>query len=361
MAGDDLVAKCPIWSWESGEPSKREVLLDAKDNDGCLATHGKLKVAHEPDDDNILRTHSYDISITYDKYYQTPCVWLTGYDESRMLLQPELVLEDVSQDHACKTVTIEDHPHLPGRHASIHPCRHGAVMKQIIDVLMSRAVEPEVNKLKTPWWRWINMNQCIGSGDFINDLPEDMLLHILSKMETKEVIQRICRVSRRWSKIWKSVPSLNLNSDSFKTVADFVLSVLSERGNLPMKVLIYRRHGKKIPNKVISYAVSNSVEDVVVDLRRSSIRASSKVQVPTVLFGSSANCFLWFKDITKRLEFIYCSFSKMKHDKSSFLDELSILHFVPWSSLDDYRFVFLSKPLGFNFRHLSTLISTDSH
>nr|AFK36423.1 unknown [Medicago truncatula] len=240
IAGDNLVAKCPTWSWEPGEPSKRksylpsekqflitrnvpclrraasieeeyeaaggEVLLDDEENDGWLATHGKPKetksdeeenlpsmesleisekisakqtsshtggeddedipdmeefkeydniietdpstylVAHEPDDDNILRTRTYDISITYDKYYQTPRVWLTGYDESRMLLQPELVLEDVSQDHARKTVTIEDHPHLPGKHVSIHPCRHGAVMKKIIDVLMSRGVEPEVDK-----------------------------------------------------------------------------------------------------------------------------------------------------------------------------------------------------------------------
>ncbi|CAK9139929.1 unnamed protein product [Ilex paraguariensis] len=244
IAGDNLVSKCPTWSWESGEPSKRksylpaekqflitrnvpclrraasveeeyeaaggEVLLDNEDNDGWLATHGKPKenksdeeellpsmdtlevskkitiqsissyfggeeedipdmagyeesdnliemdpatlqsgylVAHEPDDDdNILRTRTYDVSITYDKYYQTPRVWLTGYDESRILLQPELVLEDVSQDHARKTVTIEDHPHLPGKHASVHPCRHGAVMKKIIDVLMSRGVEPEVDK-----------------------------------------------------------------------------------------------------------------------------------------------------------------------------------------------------------------------
>ncbi|XP_047270697.1 autophagy-related protein 3 isoform X2 [Capsicum annuum] len=246
IAGDNLVSKCPTWSWESGEPSKRksylpadkqflitrnvpclrraasieeeyeaaggEVLLDNDDNDGWLATHGKPKgnngaedeslpsidtleinkkntiqsipsyfggeeeedipdmgeyeeadnlietdpatlqttylVANEPDDDNILRTRTYDVSITYDKYYQTPRVWLTGYDESRMLLQPELVLEDVSQDHARKTVTIEDHPHLPGKHASVHPCRHGAVMKKIIDVLMLRGVEPEVDNFK---------------------------------------------------------------------------------------------------------------------------------------------------------------------------------------------------------------------
>jgi len=243
IAGDNLVSKCPTWSWESGEPSKRksylpsekqflitrnvpclrraasveeeyeaaggEVLLDNEDNDGWLATHGKPKdksdevenlpsmetleiskhravksivsefgdqdeedipdmadyeepdnlvevdaatlpstyiVAQEPDDDNILRTRTYDVSVTYDKYYQTPRVWLTGYDESRMLLEPELVLEDVSQDHARKTVTIEGHPHMSGKHASVHPCRHGAVMKKIIDVLMSRGVEPEVDK-----------------------------------------------------------------------------------------------------------------------------------------------------------------------------------------------------------------------
>ncbi|ONK73559.1 uncharacterized protein A4U43_C04F32910 [Asparagus officinalis] len=244
IAGDNLVSKCPTWSWEAGESSKRksylpadkqylitrnvpclrraisveeeyeaaggEVLLDNDDNDGWLATHGRPNetkrddedslpsmdnleisegrtirsissyfggkdeedipdmaeydesenliesdpatlqsaylVAHEPEDDNILRTRTYDLSITYDKYYQTPRVWLTGYDESRMPLQPELVLEDVSQDHAHKTVTIEDHPHLPGKHASVHPCRHGAVMKKIIDVLMSRGVEPEVDK-----------------------------------------------------------------------------------------------------------------------------------------------------------------------------------------------------------------------
>ncbi|CAM6129151.1 unnamed protein product [Calypogeia fissa] len=247
-AGDNLVSKCPTWSWEAGDPNKRkpyfpadkqylitrnvpcfrrassieeeyeaaggEVLLDTDDDEGWLATHGAPSgekpedsedvpsmdekaaeksekrpiniipgyaagdedddvpdmaefedednlaardtatvevpypylVANEPEEDNILRTRTYDVSITYDKYYQTPRVWLTGYDESKMLLPPELVLEDVSQDHARKTVTIEDHPHMAGKHASVHPCRHGAVMKKIIDVLMSRGVDPEVDK-----------------------------------------------------------------------------------------------------------------------------------------------------------------------------------------------------------------------
>eukprot|EP00252_Welwitschia_mirabilis_P015316 TRINITY_DN33655_c0_g1_i1.p1 TRINITY_DN33655_c0_g1~~TRINITY_DN33655_c0_g1_i1.p1 ORF type:complete len:311 (-),score=60.03 TRINITY_DN33655_c0_g1_i1:131-1063(-) len=242
LAGDNLVAKCPTWSWESGDPKKRkpylpsdkqylitrnvpcfrranavaeeyeaaggDTMLEDDEYDGWLATYGLPKdvttkednlpsidsleiqdkrpvssapsnttpedeeqipdmseleeqniegddpasleppymVANEPEDDNILRTRTYDVSITYDKYYQTPRVWLTGYDEYRMLLPPESVLDDVSEDHARKTVTIEDHPHMSGKHASIHPCRHGAVMKKIIDVLMSNGVEPEVDK-----------------------------------------------------------------------------------------------------------------------------------------------------------------------------------------------------------------------
>jgi len=83
--------------------------------------------------DNILKTRTYDLSITYDKYYQTPRVWLFGYDEHRNPLTPEQIFEDMSQDHAHKTVTIEAHPHLGISHASIHPCKHSAVMKKILD------------------------------------------------------------------------------------------------------------------------------------------------------------------------------------------------------------------------------------
>lgn len=32
-------------------------------------------------EDVILQTRTYDLYITYDKYYQTPRLWLFGYDE----------------------------------------------------------------------------------------------------------------------------------------------------------------------------------------------------------------------------------------------------------------------------------------
>lgn len=74
---------------------------------------------------DILRTRTYDLHITYDKYYQTPRLWLYGYDENRRPLTVDQMYEDVSQDHAKKTVTMESHPHLPGPPmASVHPCRY---------------------------------------------------------------------------------------------------------------------------------------------------------------------------------------------------------------------------------------------
>eukprot|EP00300_Choanocystis_sp_HF-7_P027993 c33330_g1_i1.p1 GENE.c33330_g1_i1~~c33330_g1_i1.p1 ORF type:complete len:347 (+),score=81.39 c33330_g1_i1:52-1092(+) len=82
--------------------------------------------------DNILKTRTYDLSITYDKYYQTPRFWLVGYDEHHQPLSGEQMFQDISEDHARKTVTMETHPHASVIQASIHPCRHAATMKRII-------------------------------------------------------------------------------------------------------------------------------------------------------------------------------------------------------------------------------------
>ncbi len=46
-------------------------------------------------------------------------------------------MEDISADHAHKTVTVEAHPHTGVVCASIHPCRHSEVMK----VFMARMAQ----------------------------------------------------------------------------------------------------------------------------------------------------------------------------------------------------------------------------
>lgn len=37
-------------------------------------------------EDEIIRTRTYDLHITYDKYYQTPRLWLFGYDEVNCII-----------------------------------------------------------------------------------------------------------------------------------------------------------------------------------------------------------------------------------------------------------------------------------
>lgn len=87
-------------------------------------------------DDGILQTRTYDLNITYDKYYQTPRLWLMGFDEQHQPLNMESMYADFSQDHAKKTVTFDAHPHLVGPPmASVHPCRHAEVMKKLIGMV----------------------------------------------------------------------------------------------------------------------------------------------------------------------------------------------------------------------------------
>ena len=85
--------------------------------------------------DNVMKTRTYDIYITYDQYHQTPKVYLQGYAEDGELLTPEQTFEDIASDYVHTTVSIETHPHLPIVTAFIHPCRHAETMQRMITVM----------------------------------------------------------------------------------------------------------------------------------------------------------------------------------------------------------------------------------
>lgn len=94
---------------------------------------------------NVLATRTYDLNISYDKYYQVPRMWLTGYDEARKPLSVDDMYADFSADHAKKTITMESHPHLAGPPmASIHPCKHAEVMKRLMEQLAESGRELSV-------------------------------------------------------------------------------------------------------------------------------------------------------------------------------------------------------------------------
>lgn len=105
-----------------------------------------LSSGNEEDDQDIfIPTRTYDLHITYDNYYRTPRLWLSGYDENNKPLSINQMYDDISEDHAKKTVTFENHPHIPGTQmASIHPCRHADVMKKLINLVADSGKELEV-------------------------------------------------------------------------------------------------------------------------------------------------------------------------------------------------------------------------
>ena len=78
------------------------------------------------------RTRTYDLSITWDKYYQTPRLWLFGYNEAGNPITDSEVYQDVLSEYVTKTVTVDAHPATGIRTASIHPCQHAKMMLKVI-------------------------------------------------------------------------------------------------------------------------------------------------------------------------------------------------------------------------------------
>lgn len=98
------------------------------------------------DGDGLVRARRYDVSITYDNYYRVPRIWLFGHKEDGSGLSTQEVYQDVMQDYAKKTVTVEPHPHLSSEHASVHPCQHAAAMLSILAALKETGNMPTVDQ-----------------------------------------------------------------------------------------------------------------------------------------------------------------------------------------------------------------------
>jgi hypothetical protein len=69
--------------------------------------------------------------------------------------------------------------------------------------------------------------------DKLSDLPNCILVHILSFLNTKDAVQT-CILSKRWEHIWKYIPTLTLYYSNFPTLKNFdkfVSSILSLHDN----------------------------------------------------------------------------------------------------------------------------------
>ncbi|XP_073224417.1 putative F-box/FBD/LRR-repeat protein At1g78760 [Cicer arietinum] len=105
--------------------------------------------------------------------------------------------------------------------------------------------------------------------DRLSDLPDCVLLHILSFLSAKESVQT-CVLSTRWKNLWKYLPTLTLKSYShFKTLkgfTKFVSRILSLRDHsTALHTLHFHHHGIVQPNllrRLIKYAVSHNVQQM---------------------------------------------------------------------------------------------------
>ncbi|GBE80587.1 autophagocytosis associated protein [Sparassis latifolia] len=132
-------------------PDMEEQDLEAGDDEATAAPKASAPASNIIDSSevevakgNLLQVRTYDVMITYDKYYQTPRIWLIGYDENGTPLTPPQIFQDISADHAFKTVTIEAFPHSTSlQAASVHPCKHASVMKKVIERMNAGVIEEQ--------------------------------------------------------------------------------------------------------------------------------------------------------------------------------------------------------------------------
>lgn len=115
-------------------PDIDDLAIEDEDDEAAVPRNGYLR-AEEPED-HVVHTRTYDLLISYDKYYSVPKFWLVGYDESHQPLPTRKVLEDISQEHARKTVTVESFPHFTSiTAAAIHPCKHAVTMQKLVSMM----------------------------------------------------------------------------------------------------------------------------------------------------------------------------------------------------------------------------------
>lgn len=143
-AGGDVTGGCGAADGGGDDDDEYADMADFEDDNVLMDDDAVAKPAaaatstDNSTDDNIVKVRTYDLSITYDKYYQTPRIWMSGKTASGDPLTAAQTMEDVMTDYANKTVTMEAHPHIFGiPHASIHPCQHGKVMKTIVRNLIT--------------------------------------------------------------------------------------------------------------------------------------------------------------------------------------------------------------------------------
>ena len=124
---------------------------DDDDDDFKIEGDGAVEIVDEEEKkDNqqpnaeIIKSRTYDVTITYDLYYFVPRMWLMGYNEDGKPLSDDEMKEDVMPEYRSKTVTIDPQPCTGIRNISVHPCRHSLLLKKMIKDFQNSGKKLEV-------------------------------------------------------------------------------------------------------------------------------------------------------------------------------------------------------------------------
>ena len=149
---------------DAEEEDKKKVVIAAGDDDDdfVISTDDNKKEEKKNDDDDfeivddedvkkeeqkagVVKTRTYDVTVTYDFYYCVPRMWLMGYNENGNPLTDEEMKEDVMPEYRNKTCTIEPQTCTGLRNISVHPCRHSMLLKKMIQDFQNSGKKLEVH------------------------------------------------------------------------------------------------------------------------------------------------------------------------------------------------------------------------
>ncbi|CAL5213525.1 unnamed protein product [Lathyrus oleraceus] len=104
------------------------------------------------------------------------------------------------------------------------------------------------------------------SEDKLSHLPDSILIHILSFLNTKDSVQT-CILSKRWNHVWKYIPILTMHCfdfSSLKSFDKFVSRILSLRDNsIVLHALDFVRNGSvesRLLRRIAHYVLSHNVK-----------------------------------------------------------------------------------------------------
>jgi hypothetical protein len=104
--------------------------------------------------------------------------------------------------------------------------------------------------------------------DRLSDLPETIILHILSFLNAKHAVET-CVLSTRWKDLWKRIPKLILCSNDYRTYkifTKFVSKVLSlHDSSIALQAVDFKRQKNgfrelNILKQIVNYAISHNVQ-----------------------------------------------------------------------------------------------------